>query len=275
MIFLLLAFFSFAKLSEVRYAFALKRIRRACVVKTEEQIDFLGCSDIGKVRKQNEDAWGHIAEKGVFVLADGMGGHRGGEVAAQMAVEHFCKRVKSADLLDETKLRHFVCQTVEDVNHVIYEKGQREPALRGMGTTLCVLWVMASRVIATHVGDSRIYRFRKDRLELLTEDHTLYNELLSLGTLSGQGAEDYPYKHILTQALGIHGAVHPTIDEFALEKRDLFLICSDGLTNFVSNLEIESLLAEKSSLKIRGKKLIDLANAHGGGDNITLILIQT
>lgn len=240
-------------------------------------INYFGISDIGLVRERNEDAWLAFPEKGLFLLADGMGGHAAGEVAAKEAVGRLSqllnewgppKGVTSADA------EAFFYAAFADVNDWIYRKGRADPTLSGMGTTLCALLIIQSHAMLAHVGDSRIYRFRKPLLRQLTEDHSLATELLALGTIDPKNIEKFPYKHILTRAIGTHPFVETSVNMFEIEADDLFLLCSDGLTNYVSDKGIAAILSQKLSLKERGHQLVDLAKEYGGGDNITLILAK-
>ena len=241
------------------------------------QLESFGLTDIGLVREHNEDVWAAYADCGLFILADGMGGHASGEIASKEAVEYLYTLFKSwassknAFAPDATL---FFEEAFVKVNKWIYEKGQQEDELRGMGTTLCALFFHQKEVILAHIGDSRIYRSRGEQLTQLTEDHSLVTELLALGAMNSQEAETFPYKHILTRALGTHPKVEPTISTARVELGDLFLLCSDGLTNYIESEQIAEIMQKDLPLARKGHALVDLANEQGGGDNITLILVK-
>lgn len=247
------------------------------MLNTTFEINYFGISDIGLVREHNEDVWLACPEKGLFLLADGMGGHAAGEVAAKEAVGRLSQLLmewgppKDATL---AQAEAFFRDAVTQVNEWVYYKGHTDSTMSGMGTTLCALLFMQGHVILAHVGDSRIYRYRRPLLRQLTEDHSLASELLALGAMDTKDIEKFPYKHILTRAIGTHQTVEPTMNAVEIEPNDLFLICSDGLTNYVTDKEMAAILSQKLSLKERGHQLIDLAKEHGGGDNITVVLAQ-
>lgn len=247
------------------------------MLNTTFEINYFGISDIGLVREHNEDVWLACPEKGLFLLADGMGGHSAGEIAAKEAVDRllelFVKWGPSRSV-DPDFAETFFYDAFMKVNAQIYGQGQTDHSLHGMGTTLCALYFIQSHVIVAHVGDSRIYRYRKPLLNQLTEDHSLASELLALGTMKSRDVEKFPYKHILTRAIGTHPSVEPAVNSIEIESKDLFLLCSDGLTNYVTDKEIGTILNQPLSLKERGRQLVDLAKEHGGGDNITLVLAQ-
>ncbi len=241
------------------------------------QLDYIGISDVGLVREHNEDAWAAYPERGLFLLADGMGGHAAGEIAADESVSYLHELVNQWHLLTQTSLDEAVAffrDAFTKVNTSIYEKGQHDPSLSGMGTTLCSLYFLQKHAIVAHVGDSRIYRLRDGSLEQLTEDHSLVSELVSLGAMKGDDSETFPYKHILTRAIGTNSFVEPTVNYLKVNPQDCFLLCSDGLTNYVTDRELESVLNQDLPLANRGAALVDLANEHGGGDNITLVLVH-
>lgn len=241
------------------------------------QLNTFGISDIGLVREHNEDVWAAYPERGLFLLADGMGGHAAGEVAARGAVDHVYELVKQwhppKQIMPDEAVSFFH-DLLKKVNTFVYQKGQENPSLSGMGTTLCLLYLLPAHAIIAHVGDSRIYRFRENHLEQLTEDHSLIAELISLGAMKADESETFPYKHILTRAIGTHSLVEPTVNYLTIKPNDCFLLCSDGLTNMISDSDIERVLTSHSSLEESGSALVGLANASGGIDNITLMLVK-
>lgn len=241
----------------------------------EAVLHFFGISDLGLVRKQNEDAWAIDEENHLFVVADGMGGHRGGEVASQLAVSElvsiFSKKEADTDPLA------YLQSCFERVNKTIYKEGRDKASLSGMGTTIVTLHIAEqqgeSRAFFGHVGDSRLYLFR-DTLYALTKDHSVFAERM---TQKATTLEEKKLKHMLTQALGTQLTIKPALNSCAILSHDLFLLVTDGLTNALSEQEIEATLVEcikkKSSLRAMGEHLIERAKEAGGSDNITLILV--
>jgi serine/threonine protein phosphatase PrpC len=236
---------------------------------TSLKIDCFGQSDIGLVREVNEDAWLAQPEKGLFLLADGMGGHNAGEIASATAV-HSIAEFYSMDIAQPDALRN----AIVSANRRIYEQGSKDSSLSGMGTTISCLVLHKGEASIAHVGDSRIYLLRQGKLRLLTEDHSLTNELLDLNVITTEEAGSFPYKHILTRALGTHPKVEASFAKESLVCGDLFLLCSDGLTNFVSDEEIVEILQKNSLLEEKANNLIVLAKNYGGVDNITVLLVK-
>ncbi len=240
-------------------------------------ITYAGASDVGLIREQNEDVWGALPEKGLFLLADGMGGQAAGEIAAKMAVDTLQELVEEwtppADITEEGFCSFFTV-SIQHTNRLIYQAAEKEVSWRGMGTTLTLLYLYQDRALIAHVGDSRVYLLRSGELRSLTKDHSLLSELFSLGVIENEEAKGFPYKHILTKALGTSETIDPTLSTLRLESGDLFLLCSDGLTNMLSDHESEDLLRKNRPLNTRAQDLVDLANVKGGIDNTTVILVQ-
>jgi PPM family protein phosphatase len=242
------------------------------------QLESFGITDIGLVREHNEDVWAAYPDEKLFILADGMGGHYGGEIASKEAIEQLFILFKKEHLSERTSLEEvkaFFKKAFFKVNTWIYEKGEGSEELKGMGTTLCSLFFHRHAAILAHVGDSRIYRLRSGKLQQLTEDHSLVAELVSLGAMKPEQAEDFPYKHILTKAIGTHPKVEPTITSVEVEPHDVFMLCSDGMTNYANHGQMEEILKTDETLTSKGTGLVALALREGGGDNITLILVDT
>jgi len=242
------------------------------------QLESFGISDIGLVREHNEDLWAAYPEEGLFILADGMGGHSSGEIAAKEALSSlyaFFKKRSPTNIYSTEELKKFFRDVFTQVNDLVYREGERNDELKGMGTTLCALFFHQHSAILAHVGDSRIYLFRGKKLVQLTEDHSLVSELVSLGAMKEDEAETFPYKHILTRAIGTHPKVDSSIKSMETEPEDLYMLCSDGLTNYASHQQIENILKSNIPLSLKGQMLVDQAMENGGGDNITLILVST
>lgn len=234
-----------------------------------------GFTDRGLVRQTNEDAWNSCPELNLFILADGMGGHQAGEVAAREAVNAISKiagKMKKKMTLCEA--RDFFKHAIKQVNSLVYQLSKTQPNLRGMGTTLCCLQVRDDGIVYGHIGDSRIYRQRQGILEQLTTDHSLMRELIDLGQLSESQASEFMYKNILTKALGTESFVEPSVDTSEVLDGDLFLLCSDGLSDSLSDAEIETILKKFKDVNEAVKALVENANLKGGYDNITAVVVQ-
>ena len=243
------------------------------------QITAYGLTDVGSVRQRNEDVWRDVPEHHLYVLADGMGGHRAGNVAAREAANGLCQILpeKLAQLDPKvdplTYIRSSMRLAMEEVNRTVYMMAKSDENFRGMGTTLCCLLCWDQKIIYGHVGDSRIYRLRNQELEQLTDDHSLYQELKSKGALPAIEKEEFTYKNIITKAVGTEPVVEPSVGMDELLPGDLFLICSDGLTDMVSEEEIKKVLAPTQELPEYAAGLVKAALNHGGLDNITVLLI--
>lgn len=243
------------------------------------KLEAYGLTDIGLVRKNNEDLWAELPDILTYVLADGMGGHQAGEVAASQAVIAFCDYMKKM-LVDPSKqfslgeMRSEIEYAIQRVNAKVYKMGYRNPDLKGMGTTLCCVHFHPEGLIRAHVGDSRIYQFRDDILVQLTEDHSLAHEMVELGQLEENEVKKFSYKNIITKAVGTEPYVEPSVHVSDVQHEDLFLLCTDGLSDFIDKSEIELILKQKVSLKEIAEELINAAKDKGGHDNITVVLVK-
>jgi len=238
-----------------------------------------GLSDIGLVRSNNEDVWSFLKESGFFALADGMGGHNAGEVAAKEAVRFVCSSVEELFVSSEKEwnifdLCSFTKLCIENANSWVHHLGRKKKEYQGMGTTLCTLLFHERSLIYGHVGDSRIYRYRQGQLDQLTIDHSLKNELISQGKFYESPNKPFPYKNVLTRAIGTHGDVEAEIHIAPVNPDDLYLMCSDGLTDCVSDKEISSILNQTQDPKVITTTLIDIAKKNGGNDNITIVSVH-
>ncbi|MEA2373452.1 MAG: family protein phosphatase [Solirubrobacteraceae bacterium] len=225
-------------------------------------------SDTGRERRANEDSY--LARSPVFVVADGMGGARAGEVASRTAVELFAGGLDERIPAPEERL----ARRVQDANERIHELSRADSRRAGMGTTITAVHVGGEELAIAHVGDSRAYCLRDGALSMLTEDHSLVGELVRQGKLTEQEAEEHPQRSIITRALGPEPVV--MVDTMTVRARpgDVYLLCSDGLTSMLSDDRLRQLLAGPRSLEQAGVDLIDAANAAGGRDNITVILFR-
>jgi protein phosphatase len=240
------------------------------------KVESYGDSDIGLSRLNNEDVFACLSEEKFYTLADGMGGHNAGEVAAQMTVKELCKKIQKAYAYSPTpeQWKELVEKAIFDTNLKIYQTSEKNAEQRGMGTTLCLALIVDEKILIAHVGDSRIYRFRKGRLSRLTHDHSLTVELIARGELDEESAKTYPKKNVITRAIGTQITVDPELRLLDIEPGDLYLLCSDGLSDPVSDMIIANCLDATASLKIATEKLILAAKEAGGGDNITLLTFR-
>ncbi len=238
-----------------------------------------GLSDIGLVRQNNEDCWAELPALGFYALADGMGGHRAGEVASRLAIDTVCETMETAlgENTDELSFEeaHGVMQlAIEHTNRVVYEKGQSDEEFKGMGTTLCCLLFHRKGIIYAHVGDSRIYRLRKGKLEQITRDHSLLREMIELGQLNEGQAEEFVYKNIITRAIGTESEIDPSVHMADLQNHDIFLMCSDGLSDMITVNDMEKIVTKSKTLEEAGARLVKAAKENGGYDNVTVVLME-
>ena len=232
-------------------------------------------SDVGLVRQNNEDYLKQLPNERFFVLADGMGGHQAGEIASKEAVEHLCKLFMQAVAESQSlaDLQFALFQAIQKVNDLIFRMGLTQEGLRGMGTTLCCIYIHPDGLLYGHVGDSRIYRFRGKQVEQLTHDHSLLRELMDLGQINAQQAEDFLYKNIITRAIGTEPFVEPTVQITSLQAGDILLMCTDGLSDLLTEKEMASILTRHPE-KDLAKDLVKAAKKKGGYDNVTVIVLK-
>ncbi|MEX1013169.1 MAG: Stp1/IreP family PP2C-type Ser/Thr phosphatase [Waddliaceae bacterium] len=240
------------------------------------KIKSFGLSDIGLTRETNEDAYVISDLNRVYILADGMGGHLAGEVAAKEAVDAFHRSIDSKHLAPLPKdeiVKEITC-AIDAANRHVYKMSLSSASLRGMGTTLCSLLFSQEDLFVAHVGDSRVYRLRSGELEQLTEDHSLQREMLEYANFASEQIDELKYKSIITKAIGTQDHVIPSIKRIDFETGDWFLLCSDGLSDYLSHCEMEEILNRSIALDHCACGLIEAAKAKGGQDNITVILLQ-
>lgn len=238
-------------------------------------LSFAGLTDIGLTRPNNEDVWAAFPEIGFFALADGMGGHQAGEVAAKETIERLCLELQpQIDAFPHLDPAHLLRKAIEKANQWVYEKSRKSQALNGMGTTLCCLYWTFDAVIYAHIGDSRIYRFRNGCLDQLTQDHSLFAKWLSIGRKAEESTTFYPYKNVITRAIGTSRRVNPEIVVSTFRAGDLYLLCSDGLSDALTAQDMEKVIARSESLDVAASRLIEKAKIKGSSDNITVLLIQ-
>jgi protein phosphatase len=242
-------------------------------------LEATGCTDRGMLRANNEDAFQCCREQGIFVVCDGMGGAAAGEIASRMAAESVSKalcRTGERPPLDGEGIEVAMIAAIEDANRKIFERSQLDSGYQGMGTTIVMAYVTEDGAHVAHVGDSRCYLWRQGRLDLLTQDHSLVSEQIRLGQLSPEEAETSPYRNVITRALGTEASVMAEYRRLQLEKGDLILLCSDGLTRELSDASIASLVEQAAGgdLEQVCRKLVNRAKEAGGRDNITCVLVR-
>ena len=242
-------------------------------------------TDVGRVRHRNEDYIGHAPENGVIVLADGMGGYKGGEVASAIAVntvlDYLRERVpgiRAGEVDQETgyaRASVLVRDAIIRANDTIYKTSCSQPQYQGMGTTIVVGMFYADRLTVAHVGDSRMYRYRKDQLDQITVDHTLLQELIDRGLCTSEDARVSPNRNLVTRALGVEPRIVVDLNEQEVRPQDIYLLCSDGLNDMIDDREIRTALRERRDDLARiAELLVGKANEQGGRDNISVLLAR-
>ena len=235
-------------------------------------------SDKGNVRETNEDYFyisNSLDQIQLFLLADGMGGYNGGEIASQLAIQT-AKNYIENNFKDIEKDRDSIIQllgsSMEYANMVVYEKAKENPELQGMGTTLEICLIYNNKAYIGHVGDSRIYRVRKQFIRKLTQDHSYVQKLVKEGTITKEQAEHHPQKNMLMKALGCNAFVEPDVMVKGFLKDDILVMNSDGLTNLVDQQTIYEMASK--NIEQATKDLVQLAKDRGGYDNITVVIIK-
>ena len=240
----------------------------------------VGCkTDLGRVRENNEDKFeyyipdndGDLALRGMaFVVCDGMGGHAAGQIASELATKTFLDVFYNHP---GEEMASALLSGIKAANRFVLDVARSVPSRRGMGTTLSALALHQGKGWVAHVGDSRIYRLRNDAVEQVTKDHTWVEEAIASGQISPTEAETHQYRHVLTRAIGTEDNVPPDIFSFELESGDIYLLCSDGLINHVSDDEIRAVLAESGPSEAAWR-LVGMALVGGGSDNCTVLIVR-
>ncbi len=253
------------------------------------KLSAFGISDIGLVRTNNEDSFCFDQSMQIFILADGMGGHNAGEIASAKAVEtifnHFSVAKHNKDKYtnnlkkdykkDLSFIENVIGLSILESNQNIYIESLSNTEVSGMGTTLELLTFHEGNYYVGHIGDSRVYQLRNNKLKQITEDHSVVNLLINQKILTKEDARYHPYSHILTNALGVQSEITFDILSNDYQKDDLYLLCSDGLSDMISDATIETILAKNDkTLTEKANLLVDSAKYNSGVDNITLIIVQ-
>jgi PPM family protein phosphatase len=235
-------------------------------------------TDRGRIRQHNEDNGGvflNLSGQRLAIVADGMGGHRAGDVASEMALTNLqdlwneTKEVKSADEAEE-----WLKTNIEKGNKAIYEHSLNVSECEGMGTTVVAAIITDQFTTIANIGDSRCYILNESGFQQLTDDHSLVNELVRTGQISKEDAEHHPMKNVVLRALGTEEKVNMDIKTIIFEEEDMLLLCSDGLSNKVSEKEMTTILKSDRELEEKAEALVELANNNGGEDNITIVIVQ-
>lgn len=245
-----------------------------------------GISDVGLQREGNEDSFSVQSSLGLYIVADGMGGHLAGEVASRVAVEIIGKsfrKLSQDDTPDDelygypdaslSKVGNYIKSSISLANRVIYEMATEYEQYNGMGTTIVTLLVTPNLIVSANVGDSRIYMVRDGRIERMSKDHTIVSEHVEMGVMTEEEAAKSPLRHILTRNLGSAESVEAEVFEIVPSGRDRFILCSDGLTDLTKDKEILEIALGEDEPEQLSRKLVDLALQRGGHDNTTVVSV--
>jgi serine/threonine protein phosphatase PrpC len=233
-----------------------------------------GRTDLGIIRSGNEDSYLMVPERGIFIVADGMGGHAAGEVASDMAVRHIARELGSLRGLTDDQVAERMRSAIRAANAAIFQRTLTEHDKRGMGTTVTTLVLYDTRFVVGQVGDSRAYLLRDGKLIQLTKDHSYVQEQVDAGYLTPEQARTHPYSNVITRCVGANGEVTPDVYIGIVKPKDLFLLASDGLTGMLEDHQLGELLARDRMPQEHVDDLIGEANRHGGLDNITAIVVR-
>ncbi len=237
-------------------------------------------TDIGRLREKNEDSYsivfGHSDIPVAFIIADGMGGHNSGEVASKTAVDFIANYITNNPEIfaDETTVTASIKEVIEKANLEVYNSANIDRSNLGMGTTLILAVPCGNKLYIGHIGDSRVYLVRNNEIIRITTDHSFVEELVKSGTLSREEAENHPQKNIITRALGCAEDIKVDIINCNIYEKDIFVLCTDGLTNMLSDEEILEVTLNSKHPEDACEELVRRANENGGIDNITVIVLE-
>lgn len=234
-------------------------------------------SEIGNIRKNNEDSY-YVPENEkfpLFIVADGIGGHKSGEIASYLAVKIIKENIKCIDEYNDIEeLEDDFVKAISLANMEIYEKSKNDFDLDGMGTTLTILYFYKDAILIGHVGDSRTYAIGENSIQQLTEDDTFVNKLIKLGEISKTEAMNHPQKNIITNAVGTDARINISLIQYNFSEGEYILVCTDGLTDMVTNEEIMEIVNKYKDTDVIKNELLEKALKAGGKDNVTFIIIQ-
>ena len=249
------------------------------------RVEVAGETNVGRKRTHNEDNFSILSDFGLYIVADGMGGHASGEVASKLAIETIKEffemtaddpertwpyKMDKAKGYEENRL----ITSIKLANLRIFEHAQRDAKQRGMGTTLVTIFTVENGVYCAHVGDSRVYRIRGRKIQQITEDHSLLNDYIKMKHLTAEEIANFPHKNVIVRALGMKETVKVDTRFDTPQAGDTYLLCSDGLCGPVSDDDILAICVGSSDLKTASRRLIEKANENGGPDNITAVLAR-
>lgn len=229
----------------------------------------IGVSEKGQVRANNEDSFYCSQDNQLLIVADGMGGHVGGEVASAISVRTIVSFFDSQPVSAQT-----LTQAFTQANEAVYNYAASHPDLKGMGTTLTAVSVLDQQLLVGHIGDSRACLLDNNGLEWITSDHSVSGQLLEMGKISHSEAETHPQRHVLTQVLGTEAAIEPDVFNIPWQPGQFLLLCTDGLSDVVNEQEIHSAVMADSDLDIKKDRLLKLVAHRGAPDNVTFILAE-
>jgi serine/threonine protein phosphatase PrpC len=238
------------------------------------QFSWGAASNIGKLREENEDAYVIEPDVGLFLVSDGMGGHRGGELASKIIIQDLPPMIENR--LDKLRsqnpraIRSLLRKTIAEQSKQLHMEGDSESGYKGMGATVVVVLFVDGRAYVANVGDSRIYRFRKQ----FSKDHSIIAKLLEKGRITEAQAQSHQDRGVITRYVGMEEKARPYVRSFLLKKRDRLLLCTDGLTDMVDNTRVAAILNTDFDCQTTCNKLIEAANSAGGVDNITVVLVE-
>jgi len=238
------------------------------------QITCAGRTDVGIIRSGNEDNYIVVPDRGIFVVADGMGGHAAGEVASEMAVRYVARELGSLRGLADEQVAERMRAAIRAANGAIFQRTLTEHDKRGMGTTVTALVLYDARFLIGQVGDSRAYLLRDGKLVQLTKDHSYVQEQVDAGYLTPEQARAHPYSNVITRCVGANSEVIPDVYVGAVKLGDVFLLASDGLTGMVEDPDLAEVLTSGRAPQEQVDALIAEANRHGGLDNITAVIVR-
>lgn len=237
------------------------------------------CSDVGKVRDINQDAYFYMEDEilPIFIVADGMGGHKAGEVASNTAISkivNYYNANKEKIINEEMQIPQFINESVSIANDELIKESESDEELKGMGTTITMCLVLNQEAYIGHVGDSRAYLLRDGELKQITQDHSLVGELLRTGSITKEEARNHPKKNIIMRALGTKKDIKTDVFTKSLKNGDKIVLCTDGLTNMVTDEEILDVIKNEEDTTSSCSTLVNISNKYGGIDNTTIMLIK-
>jgi serine/threonine protein phosphatase PrpC len=246
------------------------------------EVKTYGLTDVGRKRKKNEDQFVLNDQLGLYVVADGMGGHKGGAVASQLAVDTIHSviqsfsddpaNIKEADVRPGD-YKGWIVHAVQSASKAVHDKSKENKALKGMGTTVVMVLVHDDRLYVGNVGDSRCYLIRNNKISQITEDHSLVGEQVKAGLITEDDARNHQYKNVITRSVGFQPTVEVDVCSKQIKYNDAILLCSDGLSNMLDDNQLLTMILANSAKSIC-QKLVDMANEKGGDDNITTIYLN-